>query len=135
MKLLTTELIIQQPNLMVEYNHSDNWLYVSWCGFQPYDVVIDSCEKVLDAVLETRCSRMLNDNTHIEGIWSGAAKWVALDWFPRMQAAGLERFAWVYPPSTFSRLSADRALQFMDDQSFIRTFNDIEAASDWLRAC
>lgn len=135
MKLLTTELLLQQPNLMVEYNLAENWLYVNWRGFQSYDVVIDSCEKVLDVVLETGCSKMLNDNTQIEGIWSGAAKWVAQDWFPRMHAAGLDRFAWVYPPSTFSRQSANKALQFMDDHSFIRTFNNIEAASDWLRSC
>lgn len=134
MKLLSTELLLKQPNLSVEYNHDENWLYANWCGFQAYDVLLDSCEKILAEVESRGCSKLLNDNRFVEGIWSGAAKWVAQDWFPRMQAAGLERFAWVYPPSEYSRLSAEKALQLMEDDSIVRKFDSIEAAGDWLRA-
>ncbi|PKV75631.1 hypothetical protein [Pontibacter ramchanderi] len=135
MKLVRNEILHRQSNILIEFNHAEGWIYVNWRGYQNYDTVVKGCEKILELLLETNCTKVLNDNTNVEGIWSGASKWVGQDWFPRMQAAGLECFAWVYSPSAFSRLSAEKSLQHTEDMSFIKTFNDIEAASDWLRAC
>lgn len=135
MKLTANEILYQQANILIELNHAEGWLYVNWQGFQNYDAIMVSCEKILECLIETGYTKVLNDNTNIEGIWSGAAKWVGQDWFPRMHAAGLECFAWVYSPSTFSRLSAEKTLSLMNDFSYIKKFDNIEAASDWLRAC
>ncbi|MHC2990806.1 hypothetical protein OB13_04125 [Pontibacter sp. HJ8] len=135
MKLVRNEILYREHNILIEYNYTDNWLYVNWRGYQNYDSVVAGCEKILDFLQERECAKVLNDNTNVEGIWSGASKWVGQDWMPRMQAAGCECFAWVYSPSTFSRLSTDKALKNTEDMSHIRTFEDIEAASTWLRAC
>lgn len=135
MKLVRNEILYREHNILIEYNHTDDWLYVNWRGYQNYDSVVAGCEKILDFLQERECTKVLNDNTNVEGIWSGASKWVGQDWMPRMQAAGCACFAWVYSPSTFSRLSTDKALKNTEDMSHIRTFEDIEAASAWLRAC
>lgn len=135
MKLVKNETLHRQDNILIEFDHEEGWLYVNWCGYQNYDTVMEGCEKVLELLLQIGCTKVLNDNTNVEGIWSGASKWMGQDWLVRMQAAGLKCFAWVYSPSAFSRLSADKTLRYTEDLSFIKTFDDIEAASDWLRAC
>lgn len=135
MKLVRSEILHRQNNILIEYNHADGWLYVNWRGYQNYDTVVEGCEKILELLLDRGCTKVINDNTNVEGIWSGASRWVGQDWLPRMHAAGLEYFAWVYSLSTFSRLSAEKSLNHTDDLSFIKTFNDIMAASDWLRNC
>ena len=135
MTLVRNEILHRESNILIEFNHADGWIYVNWRGYQNYDSVIAGCEKILECLLEIGCTKVLNDNTNVEGIWSGASRWVGKDWLPRMHAAGLECFAWVYSPSAFSRLSAIKALHNTEDLSFIKTFEDIEAASDWLRAC
>ncbi|MFD2244996.1 hypothetical protein [Pontibacter ruber] len=135
MKLLRNEILYRESNILIEYNHADEWLYVNWRGYQNYDSIVSGCEKILYFLKETQCTKVLNDNTNVEGIWSGASKWVGRDWFPRMQVAGLKCFAWVYSPSTFSRLSADKALKHTLDLSYIETFDDMEHAQAWLRTC
>lgn len=135
MKLVRNEILHRQSNILIEFNHTEGWIYVNWRGYQNYDTVVAGCEKILEILLEFNCTKVLNDNTNVEGIWSGASRWVGQDWMPRMKAAGLECFAWVYSPSIFSRLSADKTLNCTEDPSFIKTFDDITAASDWLRSC
>ena len=135
MKLLRNEILYRESNILLEHHHADDWIYANWRGFQNFDSVVAGCEKILDFLQERQCTKVLNDNSNVEGIWSGAAKWVGQDWMPRMRAAGLECFAWVYSPSTFSRLSADKSLKYTDDVSYIKTFDDLDSASDWLRSC
>jgi len=133
MKLVRNEILYRESYIVIEYNDVDSWLYVNWRGYVNYDTVTAGCEKILQFMKETNCYRILNDNTNVEGIWSGASSWVGQDWFPRMQTAGLECFAWVYSPSTLSRLSTDKSLRNTEDKSCIKTFETVEAAEDWLR--
>lgn len=133
MKLVRDELLYRESYIVIKYNVLDNWLYANWRGYVSYDMVTAGCEKILECMKETDCSRILNDNTNVEGIWSGASTWVGQDWFPRMNAAGLKCFAWVYSSSTLSRLSMDKSIRCTEDTDVIKTFESIEAAEDWLR--
>lgn len=133
MKLVRNELLFRESYIVIEYNPSDNWLYINWRGYINYDTIQEGCEKILHFMKECECYRILNDNTNVEGIWSGASNWVGQDWFPRMQAAGITCFAWVYSASTLSRLSMDKSIRSTEDTSCIKTFESLEAAEDWLR--
>ncbi|WP_240773405.1 hypothetical protein [Pontibacter sp. SGAir0037] len=131
---MRNEILFRDTYIAIEYNAADHWIYVNWRGYVNYDTVTAGCEKILDFVKEYKCSRVLNDNTNVEGIWSGASKFVGQDWFPRMREAGLEYFAWVYSPSTLSRLSTDKSLRSASDTSFVKTFDNVDTAEDWLRS-
>lgn len=133
MKLVRNELLYRESFIVIEYNSSDNWLYVNWRGYINYDTVLSGCEKVLHFMKEYNSYRVLNDNTNVEGIWSGASSWVGQEWFPKMRAEGLACFAWVYSVSTLSRLSMDKSIRNTDNPDFIKTFENLEAAEDWLR--
>jgi hypothetical protein len=126
-------LLFTEKNIQIFYDESEQWLYTNWIGFQSTKLVMDGCETMLKLLKENNCQKVLNDNTLVEGIWSGAARWGASSWFPRMRDAGLEWFAWIYSPSVLSQLSTDKTLSLMEPD-FIRTFYDLEEARNWLRS-
>ncbi len=129
------KLLYQAPNIQIYYDETENWLYVNWVGFQTVKLVKDSCEIMLDLLVAECCTKVLNDNTLIEGMWSGAAKWGAFNMFPRLRAGGLEAFAWVYSQSVLSRLSTERTINHMPEPpEYIKTFYELEEAKTWLRS-
>ena len=128
------EFLFKNSSIQISYNTTEYWIYANWTGFQTTRSVKEGCEKILQVLTDESCHKVLNDNTYVEGIWSGAAAWVGNDWFPRMSLAGLHYFAWVYSPSVFSQLSTDKALNHTKE-GFVRTFYDIEEAKNWLRSC
>ena len=90
------------------------------------------CEKILEALPMFRCSKVLNDNSNVVGIWTPSAAWVAEDWFPRMLIAGLKKFAWIYSPSAFSQISTNEVLRLLKGNKVIKTFDNVPAGMQWL---
>lgn len=133
MKLARNEILYRESYIVIELNHQDDWIYVNWRGYVNFETVTAGCEKILHCMEEHQCFKILNDNTNVEGIWSGASKWVGQDWLPRMNAAGMQCFAWVYSPSTLSRLSTDKSLRYAQENNCISTFDSKEEAEEWLR--
>jgi hypothetical protein len=120
----------------ISYDPEESWLHVNWKGYQSVDSVQQGCERMLELLAEYHADRVLNDNTNVLGIWRGAAEWLAVDWFPRMQQAGLKCFAWVYSPSRFSQVSTDMTLSLMDPEAMnVHVFYDRADAASWLRTC
>lgn len=134
MRRTRTQLLYRDNTIAIEFNQMEEWLYVNWRGYQNYDSVVTGCERILGFMKDTACYRILNDNTHVEGQWSAASRWLAEEWFPEMEKQGLKLFAWVYSPSVLSRLSADKTVKLADYPSYIQAFEDIEPAKDWLRS-
>jgi hypothetical protein len=124
------------PELDIDLDLKNKCLYANWKGFQLIESVKNGCEKMLLFLQKHDCHHVLNDNTNVSGVWSGASEWVATDWFPRMKDAGLKKFAWVYSPSYFSRLSTDKTLEATPPEllkeNIIEVFTDIEEAREWL---
>jgi hypothetical protein len=128
--------LYHEPHLRIRHDTSEGWLYADWIGYQTVDSVKSGCEEILRLMVEHAAFLVLNDNTHVVGIWNGASEWVAVEWFPRMGAAGLRCFAWVYSPSRFSQVSTDETLAVMDpDAARVAVFHDAGDAIAWLREC
>ena len=108
------------------------WMDVNWIGYQNIDSVKKGCLIMLDLLKKNQCTKVLNDNTHVMGNWSEAADWGGQFWFPAMQDAGLRHFAWIYSPSTFSRMSAHKSIDITMGKVTAQFFNDIDEARHWL---
>ncbi|HEX8438488.1 hypothetical protein [Archangium sp.] len=129
---MSRRLLYTSENLDIHHEEPDGWLYADWKGYQSVDMVKSGCEEMLRHLKALRLSKVLNDNTHVSGIWVGAAYWVATHWFPRMQEAGLRHFAWVQSPSRLSQISAETTLERAPSSPAV-LFNDIASATEWLR--
>ncbi len=128
---METQSLFKASNVEIFYNPEEKFIYANWKGYQPIEAVKAGCEKLLEAMKAKSCSKVLNDNTLVQGTWHGAAEWAAADWFPRMNKAGLKYFAWVYSPSVFSQLSTDKTISSAKNES-IKTFGSFKDAQQWL---
>jgi CheY-like chemotaxis protein len=127
-----TELF-RETFIDISHDTDASLLHVNWNGYQSVDSIRQGSEKVLELMQKHNTYIVLNDNTHVLGIWRDAAEWLARDWFPRMKQAGLKRFAWVYSPSRFSQVSTDATLSLMNGEAFgVKTFYEKAEAVAWL---
>lgn len=119
-------------NITITADTKNQWLYVDWKGFQDKESVKHGCLKMLDMLKAAGVSKVLNDNTNVLGTWSDAAEWVGKEWFPMMETAGLKYFAWIYSPSTFSQLSADKSVDVLEAGVTTRLFSNKTDGMAWL---
>jgi len=120
-------------SISIVYNAEDKCLEADWKGFQNFDSVKKGCLIMLDLLKKNNCAKVLNDNTNVLGNWSEAADWGGTVWFPEIQEAGLQFFAWIYSPSTFSKLSAHKSLDVMVGNITTQFFTEVEDAKKWLK--
>lgn len=127
-----SKYIFYEDFVTIEYIDQFHGLYADWRGYQTEHSIMTGCEKMLEALIAYQCSKVLNDNTNVVGIWTPASAWVGGNWLPRMKEAGLEYFAWVYSPSAMSRVSTDESIKNTEVLDIVKTFDEIEAAKKWL---
>lgn len=125
----------RDPGLDIAYIAEGKYLQLNWKGFHSLHTIRAGCLKLADVLLNYDCHMVLNDNTNVMGSWEDAAEWVGKECFPMLENAGLKYFAWVYSPSTFSRLSADLVIETKKGDVVIQTFEDDEHARKWLEEC
>lgn len=118
--------------IKMRYEPQGQYINVDWLGYQNYDSVVKGCEIMLDLMKQNGCHLILNDNTHVKGNWSEASDWGAQVWFPAMAGAGLKKFAWIYSPSTFSRIAAGKSLPSDYDAVQVAFFDERNTALNWL---
>ena len=123
----------QEIDVTVSWDPINKWLSVDWRNVPSQQTVINGCEAMLKLLIAKQATLVFNDNGQITGTWVRASKWVAEKWFPRMIAAGLEKFAWIESPaSTLSVISAKRSAS-KNKEGVIRLFKDKSEAENWLR--
>lgn len=118
--------------LTVECSNPFYLIYANWKGYQTEHSVRIGCEKVLEAVAQFQCSKILNDNTNIAGIWAPASTWIGTDWLPRVLEAGVKRFAWVCAATSMNRVLADEAIKNSNAEDLVQTFESTDDARKWL---
>lgn len=118
--------------LEVSYDAEKGWLKSNWIGYQNLESVQKGCAIILELLKKNHCTRMINDNRQVVGNWSEAVDWGNQIWFPAVGKAGLKKLAWIYSPSTFARISAQRALNVMIGDITAQFFTDWDEAVDWL---
>jgi hypothetical protein len=131
----TVELqqIYQHEFVEISVDRKRNWLYANWKGYQSDACIKEGCELMLTAMKEFKAVHILNDNRQVLGIWTGVADWLARNWFPRMRASGMKKFALIYSPSRFSQISADAAMLLYDQEGRdVVGFHSESAAVAWL---
>lgn len=123
----------QDAHITIAHQKENDWLEVDWTGFQTVEAVKNGGMRMLDMLEANGLHKVMNDNTNVLGTWSEASDWAGQEWFPMMERAGLRYFAWVYSPSAFSRLSAEKAVDVKVGNTIVQFFTDTESARSWLQ--
>lgn len=131
---MSLELLYDKSHLTLSYD-ADNFLLISdWKGTQSEDDIKSGGIAIVEALKSKGCAKVLNDNRSVTGAWSGGVEWTSKVWTPMMIEAGLQFFAWVYPPAVYTQMSANRAINKMEDpyrDRFVK-FDDWNKARDWI---
>ncbi|MBC7391308.1 MAG: hypothetical protein H7329_19060 [Opitutaceae bacterium] len=124
----------KEDYIIIEYDSVNNWISVDWKGYQTEISVKTGANKILEALIQYKCQKVLNDNTNVVGIWSPAAKWGGTVWVPQMINAGCKYFAWIYSPSALSQFSTKETLKNAPTNDAFKTFFNINEAKQWLQS-
>jgi len=125
-------LLYESSTLSIYYDTTYDWIYMDWVGEQSVESIKAGCKQLLHFLKAERCHKVLNDNTRVTNIWSDAAEWIAKDFSPKAQKAGLEYLAWIYSPDQFSRLSADEVFSRHEVSTVSIPFSNYDEATSWL---
>lgn len=122
----------QDETIDVQINVAAKRLDVNWTGYQNFKSVQDGCLIMLDLVKKNQVAKILNDNTEVRGNWSEASDWVSTECLPALAEAGVQYLAWIYSPSSFSQLAAEKSAAPLKSMINIQFFKEKAAATDWL---
>ncbi len=130
---MSQTLLYSAPHLDIEYYEQPDYWYYNWKGLQTAESVYAGGEKIYELFTQKSCGRVLNDNRQVVTSWYGATEWAGREWFPRMFAAGLNRFAWIVPEALFAEMSMQKTLEVIPPEyHWVCTFDDVQQARHWL---
>ncbi|MBC6608831.1 hypothetical protein H8B13_18555 [Hymenobacter sp. BT188] len=130
---MALQTLYDAPTLTISYDFANDWLYLDWHGALDDESVMAGALKLLELLRQERCTKVLNDNTHVTGLWADAAKWGSNVFFPLLYEAGCRHFSWVYSPERYSQLSAQLAVEHTAAGISIMTFQNRDTAAAWLQ--
>jgi len=119
--------------LTINCNYQQEWMEANWTGHQNFGSVQNGGLQMVALLKSSGLKKVLNDNRELLGNWSEASDWAGKVWFPMMIEAGLQDFAWIFSPSIFAQLAAQKSFDVSDGKANVRFFYDMEEAKRWLQ--
>lgn len=108
------------------------WLYAKWSGEIKKEKLEKGAYAILDAIKQTECPLLLNDNRELKGNWLNSNDWLESDLNPRLYNAGLRYIAHIISPKFITKFSAvdlvNRPLA-----TTLKIFEDPRDAKAWLK--
>lgn len=89
-------------------------------------------EAGLALLKEKSASRWIADASKMEGSFEDSNDWLAEEWTPRAQAAGLKRVVFVVSPDFFNELSTQEYAE-RNAELESPSFKTIEEAVSWIK--
>jgi signal transduction histidine kinase len=130
--VIQSDQYYEDNTITLSYNQSQKRIDAIWKGFHNLESAQRGCLRIQDMLIKNRVHKIFNDNAYVLGNWSEAVEWVAHEWFPAMEKAGLRYFAWIDSPSVFSQLSARKSVDMLPANITMRFFRDATSAEVWI---
>lgn len=124
--------LCEAPNVTIYFDSWNNWLYLDWYGELTLPVVRYACLEIGRCYLGHSYPRVLNSNTQVTHIDWQVPAWLAHEFLPILELAGVEQMAWVYGPTLRGRDMAHETLRRLPALG-VALFDDIEDAVAWLQ--
>jgi len=127
--LYKAEILHRADNIEISFDPETRIMHCKWIGLQNKKGIMKSGAIILNLLKDKKITKILNDNTEVNGPWNDAAEWTAKNWFPEMIEAGLKYFAWIISRNIFAEISAKMA---MPDTQIVMPCYSYEEAHRWL---
>jgi hypothetical protein len=124
---------MDDPVCTVSYDPQVPCVVMEWNGYATSRQFRDANERVLDAVVRHRASKMLTDVRNFRLIHGEDQDWLNRDWIPRAIDAGMRVCALVTPVFYFNKVAVETVTQRLDPARLrVHFFENREAARRWL---
>ncbi len=133
-ELMMADNFYRDNHITLQYSTEHNYVAADWTGYQTADTVKSGCMQMLNLVKANSATQILNDNTHVQGTWSEASDWVGQEFFPMLDDAGVKYVAWIFSPSIFSQLSAQKSVDVKQGNVVAQFFTTRAEAEQWLNS-
>jgi hypothetical protein len=130
---MNDNILFAEPFIEVSFDAENDWIRTDWIGFIDQDKLFKGCDMILQAILQTHSSRILNENTHLTGTWPEMAEWVRKNYLSKLIDNGCKQIAWVVSPLIEDQTSALEYLQFTELDIELFLFADVQTATGWLK--
>lgn len=125
------QAIIDTPEIFIGHDVENNWLYADWKGEYNQEGSRAACLLMLEALRNSPCQMVLNDNSNITRAKMQFTAW-GVWWLEEMRAAGLLFLAWVLPQDLLARQATETTVHGIE-QPRVGTFDDLATAYGWLQ--
>lgn len=132
---LSEETLYTSDSIIICYDPGNKWIYAEWIGYQNLFTITNNGGLILKFLKEKNCTKILNNNQRVNGLWLDACNYFAEELLPQLTQSGLRFLAWVQSSSPFSQYSTEQTLEAtclaIKDQ--INIFYSLPVAKDWLK--
>lgn len=134
---LETKTLFYEPLVHghgLEFDPINNWVFSRWYGFVSKHNLIGSANSTLQLLLETNCPNLLIDHRDVHGTWADITDWLQNIWLPGVLQAGLQKYAHVALPGSYSVMHAESLFARIHGKLEMMIFSDLEDAQIWLKS-
>jgi len=128
----TEKVILAEKHFTVTHNVAENWLYCKWKGERTAEKLIKGAEQLLECVKTTGCRKLINDSSELAQSVPDLVDWIAVNFAPRLQEAGIQYFAWIYNDQNKIKNFADSVLSKEKSDILVMVFDNLKTAEIWL---
>lgn len=128
------KVILKESYVSVTHNAEENWLYILWQGERTSQTLMQGAETLLHCIKETGTTKIINDSSASLNAWPNLIDWFAVQYAPRLQAAGIQYFAWIYDDKNVTKQAADAILKKERSDIIVMVFDKVQNAKTWLQA-
>ena len=126
-------LLVDTPGFAIAHDRERPCLYVTWEGAHNPASSKANCALILQYVLQTHVSYVLNDSSEVLDGWREVTGWLGNAFFPALADEGIQAVAWVQARDWPVRLAIEEALRHTQ-RPLVDTFEDTDEAYQWLGA-
>ena len=128
------ELLWQRSFLEIFYSKEWNFLKAIWMGQLSKADIIEGAEAILTHAKQFNSTKLVNDVSRVEGLFTDAVEWIVTDFSPRLNAIGVTHVAWIYSENSESRFSADAVVSHSITDTITFIFDNLSSAERWILA-
>jgi hypothetical protein len=128
-----TKVYLDAPYVSVRWESPGQWVFVQWMTWANSPDFRAAQEIVLEAIQETRTSRLLLDHSDAKLVLVDDERWIVESWLPRLAVTGVRWTAVIDPVNKLAKTIADdlaKATRINRSQTI--HFESLETARSWL---
>lgn len=127
-------LLFKESYVSIYYNKVEKWLYVHWQGERSAENLMYGAEQMIRLAIENKCHKVINDSSEVTNQLPNTINWLADNYAPRLEAAGVQFLAWIYNDKSPAKLAADAVLKREQSDIIVMVFDNRQTAETWMRS-